>query len=282
MKHIITSILLCISIVACNYDSDHSQPIAHVFGSNLYSYQIPVFNADFSNDSILFIQDFINEWAIHKILVHKAEFNLKKDQFYIDSLVDVYRESLLIHYYKQALIQNYLDTIIHDSLVRNYHIENLNNFLLQEDIFRMNYIKIRKVAPDLDFIIQRYTSNNTEDIDQLKDYCFQFADRCFLDDMSWVSFSDFIKQLPLVHRTSINKQKYFLRQNKTVELEDENYKYFIFIKDFKLKGTSSPLEYVSSSIRKILLNKRKKDIIYSIEEKLIQEALERNDFKIYE
>ena len=69
---------------------------------------------------------------------------------------------------------------------------------------------------------------------------------------------------------------------KSIELEDENYKYFIFIKDFKLKGASSPLEYVSSSIRKILLNKRKKDIIYSIEEKLIQEALESNDFKIYE
>jgi len=282
MKHIIISILLCVSIVACNYESDHNQPIAHILGSNLYLHQIPAFNEDFANDSALFIKDFINEWAIHKILVHKAEFNLKKEQIYIDSLVDVYRESLLIHYYKQALIQNFLDTIIHDSLVRNYHIENLDNFLLKEDILRMNYIKIRKVAPDLDFIIQRYTSDNIEDIDQLKDYCFQFADRFFLDDMSWVSFSDFIKQLPLAHRTNINKQNYFLKQNKTVELEDENYKYFIFIKDFKLKGASSPLEYVSSSIRKILLNKRKKDIIYSIEEKLIQEALESNDFKIYE
>ncbi len=282
MKHIIIPILLCVLIVACNYDSDYNKPIAHVLGSNLYLHQIPVFNEDFSNDSILFVKDFINKWAIHKILIHKAEFNLNKDQFYIDSLVDVYRESLLIHYYKQALIQNYLDTIIHDSLVHNYYIENLDNFLLKEDILRMNYIKIRNVAPDLDFIAQRYTSDNTEDIDQLKDYCFQFADRFFLDDVSWVSFSDFIKQLPLVHRKNINEQKYFLKKNKTVELEDENYKYFIFIKDFKLKGASSPLEYVSSSIRKILLNKRKKDIIYSIEEKLIQEALESNDFKIYE
>ena len=282
MKHIIIPILLCILLVACNYDSDDSKPIAHVLGSNLYLHQLPVFNDDFSNDSILFVKDFINEWAIHKIFVHKAEFNLKKDQFYIDSLVNVYRESLLIHYYKQALIQNYLDTIIHDSLVRNYHIENLDNFLLKEDILKMNYVKIRNVAPDLDFIAQRYTSDNTEDIDQLKDYCFQFADRFFLDDVSWVSFSDFVKQLPLVHRANINKQKHFFKKNKSIELEDENYKYFIFIKDFKLKGASSPLEYVSSSIRKILLNKRKKDIIYSIEEKLIQEALESNDFKIYE
>ena len=282
MKHFITSVLLYLSIVACNYESDHSKPIAHVLGSNLYIHQIPLLNEGFSNDSILFVKEFINEWAIHKILIHKAEFNLKKDQFYIDSLVDVYRESLLIHYYKQALIQNYLDTIIDDSLVSNYHMEHMDNFLLKEDIVNINYVKIRNVAPDLDFITQRYASDNIEDIDQLKDYCFQFADRCFLDDVSWVSFSDFIKQIPLTHRVHINDQKYFLQKNKKIEIEDENYKYYIFIKDFKLKGASSPLEYVSSSIRKILLNKRKKDIIYSIEEKLIQEALERNDFKIYE
>ena len=60
------------------------------------------------------------------------------------------------------------------------------------------------------------------------------------------------------------------------------YSYFVFIQDFKLKGTSSPLEYVSSIVKKILINKRKKDIIFNIETDLIQDAIVNNNFEIYE
>ena len=69
-----------------------------------------------------------------------------------------------------------------------------------------------------------------------------------------------------------------IKKNQKFELEDDNYKYFIFIKDFRLKGAPSPLEYVSSIIRKILINKRKKDILHSVEDKLIEEAIINNNF----
>ena len=100
--------------------------------------------------------------------------------------------------------------------------------------------------------------------------------------MSLISFSDLLKQLPVSQIKKIKNQTQFLKKHKQIEFQDKNYKYFIFIKDFRLKGASSPLEYVSSIIRKILINKRKKDIIKSIEDKLIQEAIENNNFEIYE
>jgi len=282
MKNIIITILFFAFFISCNNHLDNDKPVARVLGHKLYQNQIPQFDSHFLEDSMLFVNNFINKWAMQKLLIYKAEFNIKKDQFYIDSLVNVYRESLLIHYYKQALIHTYLDTIINDSLVKNYHSENVDNFRLKENIVNINYIKIRNVAPNLEFIKDRYTSEHTEEIDELQDYCLQFADRFFLDDISWISFSDFVKQLPFNQKKKINNQTKFLKKNKKVEFEDENYKYYIFIKDFRLKGTSSPLEYVSSMIRKILINKRKKDIIYSIEDKLIQEAFENDNFEIYE
>tara|TARA_Y100001954_G_C15792827_1_gene596023 strand:- start:54 stop:896 length:843 start_codon:yes stop_codon:yes gene_type:complete len=280
MKNIIGLLLLL--FFACGQDNNDVKPLARVFDKHLYLHQIPSFESDFSEDSLLYINNFVNEWAMQNLLIYKAEFNFKKDPFYIDSLVNVYRESLLIHYYKQALVQTYLDTVIHDSLIANYHNSNIDNFKLKENIIKLNYIKIRNVAPNLDYVQTKYHSIDSEDIEELKNYCVQFAERFVLEDSSWVSWSDFVKQIPYENNPMKSIEHKIIKKNQKFELEDNNYKYFIFIKDFRLKGTPSPLEYVSSIIRKILINKRKKDILHSIEDKLIEEAIINNNFEIYE
>ncbi len=264
-----------------NYTDDRI-PLAKVFDEYLYLDQVPSFRQLGEKDSLIFLQNFSNQWASKKILLNKAQYNLKKEQLYIDSLVDVYKKSLLIHYYKEAVIQNYLDTIISDSLVENYYINSIDNFQLKESLVKINYIKIRNVAPNLDFVSKNYFSDSADQIEALEDYCIQFAEKFFLGDVSWISWSEFLKQLPLKKKESFLNPNSILRKNRRFELEDSIYTYFIFIQDFKLKGDSSPLEYVSSIIKKILINKRKKEIIYNIEEKLIQEAIENNNFKIYE
>ena len=280
MKNIIGLLLLL--LLACTQDRNDTKPLARVLDHHLYLDQIPNFESSFAEDSLLYVNNFINEWAMQKLLIYKAEFNFKKDPFYIDSLVNVYRESLLIHYYKQALIQTYLDTVIHDSLIANYHLTNIDNFKLKENIIKLNYIKIRNVAPNLDYVKSKYHSVDSESIDELKNYCVQFAERFFLEDSSWVSWSDFIKQIPFENNKIKTIEHKIIKKNQKFEFEDNNYKYFIFIKDFRLKGSPSPLEYVSSIIRKILINKRKKDVLYSVEDKLIQEAIINNNFEIYE
>ena len=119
-------------------------------------------------------------------------------------------------------------------------------------------------------------------LDELEEYCLQFAERFFLGDVDWVSWSDFSKKLPIYDSHIFEKQRVILKKNKTMEFSDSIYKYFVFIEDFKLKGTSSPLEYVSSLIQKILINKRKKELINTIEQKLIEEAFSNNNFEIYD
>ena len=107
MKNIIGLLLLL--FFACGQDNNDVKPLARVFDKHLYLHQIPSFESDFSEDSLLYINNFVNEWAMQNLLIYKAEFNFKKDPFYIDSLVNVYRESLLIHYYKQIDYKRYID-----------------------------------------------------------------------------------------------------------------------------------------------------------------------------
>tara|TARA_B100001250_G_C19801550_1_gene791335 strand:+ start:328 stop:1176 length:849 start_codon:yes stop_codon:yes gene_type:complete len=278
----LSTILLFLFFSACQSTSSDRLVVARAFDNYLYFDEIPYLDGYSYEDSVISIHNFANQWASKKILLNKAAYNFKNDQLYIDSLVNVYRESLLIHYYKEAVIQNYLDTLITDSLMINYYQDNMENFFLKEDIVKLNYVKIRNVAPNLDFVANKYYSRDFDDIELLEDYCVQFADRFFLGDINWISWDDFLNQIPEKNRKKLKNGRQVLRKNKRFELEDSVYQYFIFVQDFKLKGTSSPLEYVSSIIGKIILNKRKKEILYNIEEELLQEAIKNNKFEIYE
>ena len=267
---------------SCNTDKSDRLSVARVFDEYLYLDEIPIVSQLNPQDSLLFIHNFSNKWASEKLLFKKAEYNLNTEALYVDSLVNVYRESLLIHYYKEAFIQTYLDTFIDDSLINNYYINNIDNFTLKEDIVKLNYIKIRNVAPNIEFVNQKYYFLDSLNVDTLEKYCFQYADKFFLGDVPWISWLDFLIQLPEKNRITLKDSPRVLQQKRRFELKDSIYSYFVFIQDFKLEGTYSPLEYVSSMVKKILINKRKKDIIFNIETELMQDAINNNNFEIYE
>ena len=108
-------ITIILFFVCCQNTQTERSVVSRVFDNYLYFDELP--DLPESVDSLIFIQNYINQWATKKLLLNKAEFNLDKESKVIDSLVKLYQESLLIHYYKEAVIQNYLDTIISDSLV---------------------------------------------------------------------------------------------------------------------------------------------------------------------
>ena len=273
-------ICLLFLFICCQNKKNNRVQVARVSDSYLYLDQIPP--TPISIDSLIFTQNFINSWATKKLLIDKAEFNFNNYPIYIDSLVNVYKESLLIHYYKEAVVQSYLDTIISDSLIIDYYNNHVDDFKLHEAIVKLNYIKVRHVAPNIDFLTKNYSSTDPKILLELEEYCLQFAERFFLGDVDWISWPSFSKQLPLEGGGLFGDVKKILKQKSTLELADSVYRYFIFIQDFKLKGTSSPLEYVSSLINKILINKRKKELIKNIEYTLLEEAILNNNFEIYE
>tara|TARA_B100000579_G_C22661886_1_gene771373 strand:- start:98 stop:943 length:846 start_codon:yes stop_codon:yes gene_type:complete len=277
---IVYVILIIISFISCVPIQKDRICIARTYDECLYLDQIP--SIPNSLDSVLFVQQFTNNWAIQKILLKKAEFNFKNHPNYIDSLLNVYRQSLLIHYYKEALIQENLDTIISDSLVLNYYENYVENFRLKEDIVKINYVKIRDIAPNINFLVKNFSTINKQNIDTIQEYCFQFAERFSLDSNNWISWVDFSKQLPIEGNYIFNQTRALLKKKSNFELNDSIYKYLISIEDFCPKGTSSPLEYVSSTIKSILINKRKKELINSIEYELFEEAVSNNNFEFYE
>ena len=59
------------------------------------------------NDSISMVNSIINNWAIEKILIERAELNLNETKLQeIKSLVDDYRSNMLSEAYLEALVNS--------------------------------------------------------------------------------------------------------------------------------------------------------------------------------
>jgi len=57
--------------------------------------------------------------------------------------------------------------------------------------------------------------------------------------------------------------------------------YYIAISDYKSKESISPLNFETESIRTIILNKRKAELMKQMEEDLFNDAVKRNKYEIF-
>ena len=57
--------------------------------------------------------------------------------------------------------------------------------------------------------------------------------------------------------------------------------YLVYIKDYKLKETISPLELERDKIKNIILNKRKIKLLSAIRDGLLEEGKDKNNVQYY-
>ncbi|OIQ28709.1 MAG: hypothetical protein BM555_05775 [Crocinitomix sp. MedPE-SWsnd] len=61
-----------------------------------------------------------------------------------------------------------------------------------------------------------------------------------------------------------------------IRFEEEGTYYFLNIIDYKLKNTTSPIEFESSNIKERIINKRVMDLREDIKNEIISKAYEQN------
>ena len=66
-----------------------------------------------------------------------------------------------------------------------------------------------------------------------------------------------------------------------MEFPYENYKCILFIKDYQLKGSTSPLDLEYDKIKMVILNKNKLAYLKQVEDKLYQQAISSGQIKYY-
>jgi hypothetical protein len=230
------------------------------------------------SDSVAIFQNYINKWAKRQLLLRKAEDNLtadyKKD---IDKQLEETRANLIIYQYQRQMILEKLDTVITDSDLESYYASNEKSFLLNSNIVKALFIKLPLEIPDLNKIKSLARSNNHNDLQELETYCYQFAEK--FDDFNedWVTVDRISAELP----QSIENEESFLKGNTYFETSDSTSDYIVTIRDYRLRSSLAPFEFVKDDIKRIIWNTRRFEFIQTLENGIYNEALKENSFKIY-
>ena len=276
MKFSLLFILLIVTLSACINSADKTI-IASVNEHDLLLSEVLKEMPIQTIDSSYFVQLYMNDWVKKQLMLYHAEINLSIDMQDYHKQIEEYRASLLIYAYQQQLINQNFDTTIAEASVTDYYNQYKEKFKLNKNIFKGRYIVVEKSAPKLSKLSKWYKSDKEESILELEDYCQQFAKEFYLADSSWQYCSLINNKLP----EFIQYEEYFLKNTRGVYFEDEQFFYYIYIKDYKIKGSISPLALEKDKIRNVLLNKNKIKYLKQLEDELYQNGLALKKIKIY-
>ncbi|MBI3502027.1 MAG: peptidyl-prolyl cis-trans isomerase [Bacteroidetes bacterium] len=271
--------LLVFLLSSCGNNSSNfkEKPLARVGDSYLFPSDIKEAALSGEKDSAEKVKKFINEWIHEKLLLQKAENNLTEDKKKFDKMVEDYRKSLITYQYESELVKQKLDTLVSDEEIANYYEKNKSNFELKDNIIKVIYVKVSKKAPKMDKVKEWYKATDAKSKDLLNSYCFQYAANFYLDENNWLLFDDVLKEIPI----KMYDKEQFLQNNRIIETQDSAYNYFMNIKGFMTKNSTSPLSFEKENIRNIILNKRKVDLIKKMREDIYNEAVQNKSFDIF-
>ncbi len=255
-------------------------PLAEVGKVILYYDEVPrlIQHGINGTDSAGTIQNYINKWAKRQLLLQKAEENLSPElKTEIAQELEENRANLVIYQYQRQMMIEKMDTVITDNELENYYSANESSFLLNSNIVKALFIKLPSETPDINKIKVLARSYEQKDLQQLESYCFQFAEK--FDDFNdeWVPMDRLLVELP----DDIDNQENFLKRNTFYETSDSSSVYLISIRDYRLRSSLAPFEYIKNDIKRIIWNSRRFDFIQSLENGIYNEALKENSFKIY-
>jgi hypothetical protein len=255
-------------------------PLAEINKTVLYYDEIPriVQKGVNESDSAAIIQNYINKWAKRQLMLQKAEENLAAEiKTEIENQLQETRTNLLIYQYQREMMLQKMDTLVTDQEMHNYYSANEKGFQLSENIVKSLFIKLPRETPDLEKIRRLAKSSTQADLQQLESICYQFAEK--FDDFSekWIPMS----RLRVELQQEIPDEENFLRSYKFFETTDQTSVYLISIRDYRLRSTLAPFEYIKEDIRRIIWNTRRYEFIQTLENGIYNDALKNKSFKIY-
>jgi hypothetical protein len=279
-------ILLVVSIVLLNSSCDFfkdptdDQPIARVNEAYLYKRDLEglVKEGTSKDDSTVIVNNFITKWATQLLLLDGAERNLPEDrQIEFDKLVKQYKSDLYSKSYLEALVNRSVDTVISDAEAQLVYETNLATFKLNEDLVKFRYLVLNEKAINNDEIEERFKRFDAEDKDYLDSISIQFKDY-WLKDSLWVKKTQMVDRIPVLNAE--NKSE-LLKKTNYIQLKDSLNLYLVQIKDVLLQNDLAPLEYVRPTIKQIVVNKRKLELIKTFEKDITKDAIKNKRFEIY-
>jgi hypothetical protein len=219
----------------------------------------------------------MDNWARERVVLHKAEENLSEAQKDVDRQLKAYRESLITYAYEQALVRQKLDTVVSEADIERYYTENEKNFELKDNIVRARWFKLRDDDPRLLRKVEDlWRSDKENDQHELEVLIAQHGSVITDTHNDWIEFKELQQQVPLHPDNPTD----WLPRNTKVVVKDSVSTCYVDLVEQRLKDSVSPLGLVRNSIRSIIINQRKLQLIEDMRKDLYTDALAKKDVVI--
>lgn len=256
------------------------EPVARANNSYLYRDELVdiVAPGTPSEDSAKIVEAYINNWIRKQLLIQEAARKIDINEAEVERKILDYRYSIIAYEYQNYYVDKHLDTVISNEEIQKYYNDNVDNFILKQNIVQATFVKVPVNAPRTNKIKELIYSHRNNEQSDLKSYCLSFAAAYHISDSTWMVFDELVKNSPLAE---IPNKIQFLKTNPYYETSDNNFLYFLKVDSYRISDNVSPLEFVRDDIRNIILNKRKVELAKRLEDEVYNEALNDDDFEIY-
>lgn len=275
-------LVLCIYFfVSCDFFKQDQEklPIARVNESYLFLEDIKdiVSENHTSADSILLVNNYITRWATQQLLIDQSKINLpEKKQNEFNKLVREYKIDLYTEAYKNTIISQQLDTVILKKQYFDFYEENKENFKLNFEVFKLRYIQVEKRFTNFSKLKEKFKRFNEEDKQQLNELNLQFIS-FNLNDSVWVKKEKLLEILPILK----TNEKQVLKKSNFTQFQDSLGVYLVKIENKLYPNDIAPLPFIKNTIKQIILNKRKLELVKKLEKDITKDALKNKKFEIY-
>ncbi len=282
MRFWITIFLLSAMVVSCDYFKAPKKPkaIARVGESYLFQDDIVdlVPKGTSKKDSIAIVKAFIDRWATQKLLFEAAERNIGKDKASeFNALIDQYKVDLYTKDYIESLVVRQIDTVVSEVQIEAYYAKNKQYFKNSSELVKLRYINLVKENPKFAKIKSKFSSFTKKDRKELEQLAVQFKSYAFNDSI-WVDINQVYEKIPFINLE--NKQKY-ISSGMNFQYPDSTTVWLVKVNNVLPKDSPTPLEFLRPTIKQIIINNRKLDLINTIEKEITNDAIKDNKYEIY-
>ncbi|MBP7809717.1 MAG: hypothetical protein KA163_10520 [Bacteroidia bacterium] len=273
-------IFIFLGLISCNENKGEQdvKSIAVAGDKNLNENEYKQFNfmGSGANDSAFISKKLIEDWAQDELFYQEAKEKLMPEDLNVDAEVEKYRQELINYKYEIRLIENNLDTSISKQEIQAYYDANRDNFILKDNIVKVNYFKVPVKSKALAKMKAAVVSQNPKEKENLKALCLQYADNYFINDSTWLLLEDIKKEIPQLRELP----EYNFYAGRYFEYTDSLNYYYLKIKEIKIKNGLSPINFEMGNIKNILLNGRKMKLIRQYKQQILEKAKSEGKFKV--
>lgn len=227
-------------------------------------------------DSTVIINTFVRYWMREMALLHEAEQNIPKD-LNIEKLVTDYRASLIKNNYENMVVNRLLDSMVTKEQLLDFYEKNREQYQLETPILRCRFIKAPRNAPESSKAQDWWYSDKPTEFADLSNWCAKNAAVHHLQDSVWYNVDDIAAYMPQGTLTvdNVDNRRDFIQR-------DDDFIYYFKLLELVRKKEIAPLSYIESQARKVILHKRKTQLLEELKDKLYEEAIRKNNVKLLE